>query len=411
MTSYCRAALHRGINRIRRAAGADPLPEGLSATGELKQAGQIIVIFALMLTVFIGLVGIAIDSTYAWRESLRVQRAADAASLAGVVYLPGCFNSGSGSTCTTYNATDIAKAEAKKNGFASTVTPMVGATPRELDVKITTQVPTFFSRIFGINSWTVSRLSKAVYVTPVPMGSPQGWYGVYQLCDANHSTPTCTAETSPTGVTVSSQGFFGAIEGEGSQTSTGDAFAPYWNPKRTVVNSRYDSGGYEYDITAKTSGTVYLYDPMFCATSTKQDGSGHAGAGDHWLGTPTPVSTYYIMYDTENTPLTRADDVKVADFWKYLRKPELRRQERAVRRCLRDESVQLLGQRERRPFGRDRLRDERGPQQVGLIRDRHGRPYLSLDGHHDRPGQPHRQQNPGLREHVLYRSERQRQHG
>ena len=306
--------LRLGVNRIRATAGLDPLDKNAGAQDALKQAGQIVVIFALMLTVIIGLVGIAIDTTYAWRESLRVQRASDAASLAGVVYMPGCFDAASGPNCGTYNATAVAKTSAGQNGFpvaTNTVTASKGATPRELDITITTSVPTFFSRIFGINSWAVSRSSKAVYVTPVPMGSPLAYYGTYQLCDAQTAVPGCTAQVVPTGVVVGSsgfsQGFFGAIEGEGSNTSTGDAFAPYYNANPTL-NSAYNSAGYEYDIVANSTGTVYLYDPMFCATATKQDNSGHSGAGDHWLGTPVPVSTYYIMYDTQGTPLTTADD-------------------------------------------------------------------------------------------------------
>ena len=319
MPFHPRSLLRTGVNRIRAAAGADPLDENAGAQDALKQAGQIVVIFALMLTVIIGLVGIAIDTTYAWRESLRVQRASDAAALAGVVYMPGCFDSTSGSSCTTYNATAIAATTSGQNGFpsgTSTITSSRGSTSRELDVTVSTKVPTFFSRIFGINTWTVSRSSKAVYVTPVPMGSPLAYYGVFQLCDANHATPTCNPQSSPSGVTVSSQGFFGAIEGEGSNTSTGDAFAPYYNGNPTL-NTNYNPAGYEYDIVAKSSGTVYLYDPIFCATAMKQDGSGHSGAGDHWLGTPVPVSTYYIMYDTQNTPLTTADDgapVKEVDY-------------------------------------------------------------------------------------------------
>src|SRR5665811_977548 len=127
-----------------------------------------------MLTVLIGLVGIAVDTTYAWREALRVQRAADAASLAGVVYMPGNFN------LTTPSATTAAQAEALKNGYASGVLPIkVAANPRELDVSITTQVPTFFSRLFGVNSFTVTRYSKAIFVQPVPMGSPLNYYGVF----------------------------------------------------------------------------------------------------------------------------------------------------------------------------------------------------------------------------------------
>jgi hypothetical protein len=163
-------------------------------------------------------------------------------------------------------------------------------------------VRTFFVRLFGIDHFTVTRDSKAVYVTPVPMGSPLAYYGVYQLCSV---TDTCIIQTSPAGVTVASQGFFGAIEGQGSNRSTGDAFATGYNPKPTV-NSQYVADGYRYIVQAgSTNGTVYLYDPAFCATSTKPSG-GHAGAGDHWLGTPVPVSTYYILWDTHNTPLAPA---------------------------------------------------------------------------------------------------------
>jgi Flp pilus assembly protein TadG len=312
MLLHSRAVVRAVINRVRTIAGADPLPEkDFSVRHELKQAGQIVVVFALMLVVIIGLVGIAIDATYAWREALRVQRAADAASLAGVVYMPGDFTT----------ATSTANNAAGKNGFPAsgitTVNVIRPSDPRELDVSITTQTPTFFSRIFGINSFSVTRLSKAVYVTPVPMGSPLAYYGVYQLCPV---TGTCTSELTTTqsggstGVPTSSQGFFGAIEGEGSNRSTGDAFATYYNNKPTL-NSQYSSDGYRYNIVAAAAGTVYIYDPIFCATANKASGGGHAGAGDHWLGPndPTPVSTYFILWDTLNTPLAPAVWTKSAE--------------------------------------------------------------------------------------------------
>lgn len=307
MIVHSRAVLRAGINRVRKLAGAEPLDDKASIRGEVKQAGQILILFVLMLTVLVGLVGIAIDATYAWREALRVQRAADAASLAGVVYMPGDFTT----------ARTIAGTTASKNGFAAgggtTVVATQAANPRELDVTISTPVPTFFSRIFGINTFTVSRLSKAIYVTPVPMGSPLGYYGVYQLCSV---TDTCVAQSSPSGVSVSSQGFFGSIEGEGSNRSTGDAFATYYNPTPTV-NTQYTSDGYRYEITAAAAGTVYLYDPVFCATATKTNppNAGHSGAGDHWLGpnNPGPVSTYFILWDTHNTPLAPATWTKSAE--------------------------------------------------------------------------------------------------
>ena len=372
-----RAMLRAGLNRVRKLVGAEPLPEVFSVRGELKQAGQIVVIFALMLVVLIGLIGIAIDTTYAWREALRVQRAADSAALAGVVYMPGNFTT----------ATSTADNAATRNGFtsstATTVSVIRPANPRELDVSITTQVPTFFSRIFGINYFAVTRLSKAVYVTPVPMGSPLGYYGVYQLCPV---TGTCIGQGSPSGVSVSSEGFFGAIEGEGSNTSTGDAFAPYYNGNPTL-NSQYTADGYRYIIQANAAGTVYLYDPVFCATSTMSS-SAHAGTGDHWLGTPTPVSTYFILWDTHNVPLAPATWTQSAVL------PEVNQNQT-------DQST---------TYGSGgHYSDSGAPTSPGdctnNIREGRGRSGGNLfpPGDYDGPEQPGRQPQPELREHVLDR--------
>ena len=44
---------------------------------------------------------------------------------------------------------------------------------------ISAPVGTFFMRIFGIPSLTAVRSSKAEFVLPVPMGSPENYYGVF----------------------------------------------------------------------------------------------------------------------------------------------------------------------------------------------------------------------------------------
>jgi hypothetical protein len=207
MLLHPRALLLTGINRIRKIAGADPLDDKASLRSVLKQSGQIVVIFALMLTVLIGMVGIAIDTTYAWRESLRVQRAADAAALAGVVYMPGNFNS------TTPSASSTALAEATKNGFTGGVSPSRANNPRELDVSVTADVPTFFSRIFGINTFTVTRSAKAVFVQPVPMGSPENYYGTFGPFKVDGSPVALKgpdANGNPLGATLTARGFWGS---------------------------------------------------------------------------------------------------------------------------------------------------------------------------------------------------------
>ena len=171
--------------KVASATGTDAgaYREGSRDRGRRRSRGQVLVIFALSAFVFVGMCAVVVDVAWYWANTLRVQRAADAAALAGAVLLPGKVDTGSD------NAYLRATNEAKKNGYVTTaggatVTPIQdslavdGGNPRQLDVTITAPVPTFFMRVFGINSINATRSAKAEYVLPVPMGSPQNYYGV-----------------------------------------------------------------------------------------------------------------------------------------------------------------------------------------------------------------------------------------
>lgn len=130
--------------------------------------GQIIVIFVLFLTTFIGIMGLAIDLSYAWINELREQKAADAAALAGAVYLPDDAGA----------AQNASLAIAKANGYTSGVTANQDVSnPEQMDVSITGPVPTFFMLVFGVTTLTVTRSSRAQFHLPVPMGSPLSQFG------------------------------------------------------------------------------------------------------------------------------------------------------------------------------------------------------------------------------------------
>ncbi len=135
--------------------------------------GQVAVIFAGAMLLFVLLCAIVIDLSWYWSGNLKMQRAADAAALAGVVYLPG----------DVAGAYQTARNEAAKNGFSAasgyTVTPWQDPTnSRRLRVSIAGNINTYFARVAGINSFPARRESKADFVLPVPMGSPQNYYGV-----------------------------------------------------------------------------------------------------------------------------------------------------------------------------------------------------------------------------------------
>jgi Flp pilus assembly protein TadG len=159
--------------KVTRSRGDRPLGEKRPKTE--RSRGQILVLFVMAIFVFVGMVALVIDVSWFWVNSLRVQRAADAAALAGVVRLPS----------DAPGAYVLARAEAKKNGYddasaAITITPLQDplVTGRRLVVTVSAPVDMFFMRLFGFNQIMATRTARAEFVLPVPMGSPQQWYGV-----------------------------------------------------------------------------------------------------------------------------------------------------------------------------------------------------------------------------------------
>jgi hypothetical protein len=284
-----------------------------------------------VLVPLIALVGLIIDLGWYQSNVLRVQRAADAAALAGVVFLPSQV----GTSYTT------AEAEATKNGYTdgsgAVVTPVQDpGNPRRLNVTITTQVDTFFARIVGVNQIPIQRTSSAEYVRPVPMGSPLNYYGIGcmdmaaagsdPLCitsgnsNSSSGVPSATTGSTTIGRTAPSQlnsgGFWGAAFTKGGDSRNGDAFLPAKVSSPTINNAEYDPSGYGYtvEIPAGGGGRVYVFDAGFCAMPV--NGSGRAGTGDEWTGNmngtnPQPVSTYFNLYNQNGTPFLLTDDTLV----------------------------------------------------------------------------------------------------
>src|ERR1700716_3701355 len=110
-----------------------------------EERGQTLVIVALVMTILLGFAGLALDVAWYELNLVRIQRAADAAALAGVVYLPR----------KPTGAIHAAIAEATKNGYANG-TGGVSVVPRRdpintsmLDVTIQAPVQTYIARLFG----------------------------------------------------------------------------------------------------------------------------------------------------------------------------------------------------------------------------------------------------------------------
>lgn len=151
-------------------------------------------VFAMSIVVFVGMCAVVLDVAWYWANTLRMQRAADAAALAGVVYLPG----------NPAGAITAAKAESAKNGYqdgtGGVVVSAVQDTTnnRAMRVTVSGSVGTFFMRLFGVTTIPGSARSMAEYVLPVPMGSPDSYYGVFGQLRTPSGGTTSSSTTSGT---------------------------------------------------------------------------------------------------------------------------------------------------------------------------------------------------------------------
>ena len=231
------------------ASAASPTPDS-SRPARRRQRGQVLAIFAVATIVFVGILAVVVDVSFYWASSLKVQRAADAAALAGVVWLPGDVAHGIAA----------ANAAAAENGFPDggtiDVTPnqdsqvVSNGNPRQMDVTITAPVNTFFMRMFGITKIQATRTSKAVYVLPVPMGSPLNYYGDFgPIYRTGNQTITTNDDTGGVAPTKNASGNLNQWT-NGSRGFTPDGqFA-------TSTSSGNDEGYYDYNYTFPNNTTI-----------------------------------------------------------------------------------------------------------------------------------------------------------
>ncbi len=134
-----------------------------------------LVVFALMLTVLVGAVMLGVDLAHLRAETERAQQAANAAALAGVVFMPNYVSQ------AEYRASE----EAIKSGFATDATRGITVTPSlvsgynyRLRVSITEPVSSLFGRLLGPGAQRISVSATAEFLPPLQMGAPDYVLGV-----------------------------------------------------------------------------------------------------------------------------------------------------------------------------------------------------------------------------------------
>jgi hypothetical protein len=207
------------------------------------------------MVVIIGFTAWSVDYWNGKRDGVRIQRAADAAALAGAVFMPENVGGIAFST---------AREVASRNGYTdgvngTTVTVVPGVQPNQLKVTITETLDNTFGSAIGVATSNIPRAAVAEYQGPVSMGSPINQFG---------NDPTSGAVSHGS---TSYPDFWTNIFGPSSKKESGDAIqarlcsgAPADNCSGS--NSDYDPNGYFYGIDVQSSGsalTVQAFDPEF----------------------------------------------------------------------------------------------------------------------------------------------------
>jgi Flp pilus assembly protein TadG len=222
--------------------------------------GYVLALTALVLLPLLLISAMAVDFGAWYTQGSRMQKAADAAALAGVVWLPDLTE-----------ATSVAKETAKANGYDDALSNVTVAVTKlsdnELKVVITDTAGKVYLAKWVKNSVTISRSATAKYVLPVPLGSPRNFFGTGPMYTSNPEY------------------FYAAVNGTCQSKVQGDPFAvPYISTSTNAcgttnrtANSDYidpgDSNQYEYYITVPPGRTqdilVSLWNPAGNETHTQ----------------------------------------------------------------------------------------------------------------------------------------------
>lgn len=175
-----------------------------------EDKGAALVFVAASLVLLLGMAAFGTDLAWFYLNSSRVQRAADASALAGVIWMPGNFD----------EAEDTAFRTAVRNSYDNdnadvTVTPApVPDEENQLQVTISSTVETFFLTVLGFDTVTITETAIAEYIPPLKLGSPEDQFG--NECDQDAADP---------GVDCGDD-FWANIHGPWTESRMGDAYAP-----------------------------------------------------------------------------------------------------------------------------------------------------------------------------------------
>ncbi len=250
-----------------------------------EDRGYAVILTALILVPLMGFAGFAVDVGAWYGRASELNRAADAASLAGVVWQPDFPK-----------AEAAARAEAARNGFTHGVDGVEVLVQNTGSNQLTVQiidrdVDMYFAGLF-LDDVEIGRQAVSEYAAPVPMGSPTNFIG---------------AGTQSFGGVSASNAWAGMM-GHCSNSRWGDLLSlrtQDWSSSNcgSSPNPYHEAGGYRWIVDVPPgSGTVdiNIWDIGYC---TNRSGS-PLNAKDK-----KNALLRFSLYNKDATPLTHEDNV------------------------------------------------------------------------------------------------------
>jgi hypothetical protein len=246
-----------------------------------RESGQALVAAVFGLVVLLGAAGLAIDVGYLRYQRRLQQSAADSAALAGAA------ESAAG------NATSAAQADSSLNGYTNGVNNVTVAvnpafafgTNTGVQVQVSAVQPTFFMRIFGVNTATVSTVAVALFSSTKNCVYALNGFGTALNNGATVAAPGC-------GIVVNSNllntGSITANSVSVHGTASGSATSP------AAVTGTVEAGDPLYRLTPPAGGTG-------CTAATY---NGPTGAAPPLNPRPLRQGRYCSIVVTGNVNLT-----------------------------------------------------------------------------------------------------------
>jgi len=269
-----------------------------------EESGTTLVLVAALMVVLLGMAGFAVDLGWLFLQQSNARKAAESAALAGVVNMPPTGPWGVGE-----EAYDTAIDVAGRSGYTSGVTPLlVAGEDHQLEVQVTTTTDTFFMRLFGIDTVTITENAIAEALPPLRLGSDQPLLG---------NDPT----------TGSWSGFWLAVNGDSMAKGQGDPYTtkclgPDSNnscpagPGSPSLNPDFRRPSYyiAFDVPASEVGkslSFEIYDPQMARRGNADDRDDDNRANLARNSTSNVMNTQFTVYKPDATPADPTDNSTV----------------------------------------------------------------------------------------------------